>query len=368
MRIALVVERFEPRGGGVESASWQIAHGLAAAGEEVHVFSRQAGDTSAVSVHRVYTPTFWQPLRLALFSSRARRAIEDSTFDVVHSFSRTRHQDIFHAGGGSHAEYMRLTYGSLGALARRISPRHALQLFMERKIFADPHQLIQCVSPMVRDDIARGYDVPEDRLVVVPYGVDCQQFAPEKHRPEREGLRRQWSSGGKSVWLLAGSGWHRKGLDTALRALAASESRSQFLWVAGRDQTRAWQRLAERLGVADRVRFLGARTDMPRIYAAADGLLLPTRYDAFGLVLLEAAASGLPVITSGSAGAASLLASAGIVIAQAGDVDGFASALDQLENPAERRKLGDRGREIALRNGWRETTDQLRALYARTQP
>jgi len=367
MRIALVVERFEPRGGGVESAAWQIAHGLASAGDDVHVFSRQAGDTSAVTLHRVSASAFWQPLRVVLFSSRTQRALRGSTFDVVHSFSRTRRQDIFHAGGGSHAEYMRLTYGFLGALLRRASPRHALQLSFERRIFADPRQLIQCVSPMVRNDIARGYGVPQERLVVIPYGVDSQQFSPENHRSEREGIRRQWSAGRNTVWLLAGSGWHRKGLDTALRALAACEPRSQVLWVAGRDRTRAWRRLADRLGVADRVHFLGARTDMPRIYAAADGLILPTRYDAFGLVLLEAAASGLPVITSGSAGAASFLASAGVVIPQAGDVDGFTSALNRLANPTQRRKLGDRGREIALRHGWPDTIDQLRTLYAGKQ-
>ena len=70
---------------------------------------------------------------------------------------------------------------------------------------------------------------------------------------------------------------------------------------------------------------------------------------------------------SRAAGAASLLDSAGIVIPEAGDVDRFASALDQLADPAHRRKLGDRGREIALRHSWQETIDQLRALYAGKQ-
>ena len=127
MRIALVVERFEPRGGGVESAVWQIAHGLAERGNDVHVFARRGQPTPALTLHSTPVPTFWQPLRVSLFSSRTRRALEGHAFDIVHSFSRTRHQDIFHAGGGSHADFMQRTYGSTAAHLRRASPRHALQ-------------------------------------------------------------------------------------------------------------------------------------------------------------------------------------------------------------------------------------------------
>ena len=113
------------------------------------------------------------------------------------------------------------------------------------------------------------------------------------------------------------------------------------------------------------MRFLGSRRDMHSVYEAVDGLVLPTRYDAFGLVLLEAAACGLPVVVSRAAGASELLADdAAVVIADAHDADAFAQALDSLSDAGERERLGNRGREIAEAHRWEVQIPKLRALYA----
>ena len=168
MRVALVVERFEPAGGGIEQAVWQIAHGLAKAGDEVHVIARRATPSQSVVLHPVQVPTFWQPLRVTRFSRQAGREarLGGHAFDIVHGFSRTLHQDVFHAGGGSHAHYMARTYGRLGAALRRASPRHATLLRLERKIFADRSQTVQCVSEMVRREIGE-----RPQIVEPPFGV-----------------------------------------------------------------------------------------------------------------------------------------------------------------------------------------------------
>jgi UDP-glucose:(heptosyl)LPS alpha-1,3-glucosyltransferase len=168
------------------------------------------------------------------------------------------------------------------------------------------------------------------------------------------------------VWLLAGSGLRRKGLDVALRALAAAGGPGE-LWVAGRDGPAPWERLAAQLGVLERVRFLGARDDLEDVYAAADALLLPTRYDAFANVCLEALAAGLPVVTSGANGAAATVADAGVVVEDAEDVAGFAKALERLADPTARAALAARARPIALRHGWDAHAEALLALYARVR-
>lgn len=363
MRVALVVERFEPRAGGVEAVAWRVAHGLAAAGDEVCVVARQAAASKAVRVLPVRVPAFWQPLRVLAFSGAAARAAPRGGFDVVHSFSRTRHQDLYRAGGGSHADYLERTYGA-SARWRRLSPRHATLLALERSIFSDPSQLIQCNSRMVRDEIARRNDVPPERLEVVYNGVDLERFHPGRRAREGVRLRAEWAPAGP-VWLLAGSGLRRKGLDTALDALARSAAGNAELWVAGRDAPGPWARLAARLGVEQRVRFLGGRSDLERVYAAADALVLPTRYDAFANVCLEAAAAGLPVVTSAHNGAAEILGDAGFVIQHAEDAAGFAKALDALADPGLRERLGARARQIAERHGWSSHVAALRALYAR---
>ena len=120
MRIALVVERFEAGGGGVERVVWNVARELAQAGDEVHVIARRAQPADGITLHRVDVPAFWQPVRVIEFSRRAAQVQQRHGFDVVHSFSRTLHQDIVHGGGGSHADYMERAYGSLGARLRRV--------------------------------------------------------------------------------------------------------------------------------------------------------------------------------------------------------------------------------------------------------
>jgi UDP-glucose:(heptosyl)LPS alpha-1,3-glucosyltransferase len=379
MRVALVVERFGRAGGGVEQVASNVAAALVRAGDDVHVIARSGADLRAeaeaerigATLHALSVPAAWQPLRVMAFSRASRRRIRSATpsFDVVHSFSRTLHQDVYRAGGGSHADYMERAYAGVGLSLRRSSPRHRVLLAVEERVFARSQQLIHCVSGLVQEQIARRYGVPETRLAVLHNGVDHERFDPTRNVAAGAALRREFSGGGAEVdatyWLFAGSGARRKGLDVALRALAASPDRNAQLWVAGRDSASAGSRLCAELGIADRVRFLGERHDMPALYAAADGLFLPTRYDAFANVCLEAAASGRPVLTSAANGSSELFGEAGVVIQDAEDVRAFARALGELGDPDRRRALGECGRKLALRSGWDEHTTRLRALYAR---
>jgi len=361
MRVALVIERFLPGGGGMEGVAWNVAHGLAEAGDEVHVVARDAVESNAVRVRAVRVPYGWQPLRVARFSRAAADVVSAEAFDVVHAFSRTLLQDVYRAGGGSHADYMDRAYSSLGRAARKLSPRHVLLLSLERRIFGTT-RFIQCGSAMVRNEIATRFGVPAERLRVIQNGVDCERFSPAGAPAPPADLPAR--AGDAPVFLFAGSGWPRKGLDTALRALAATERRDARLWVAGGDDPRRWRALAARLGVAERVDFLGPRADLERVLAAADALLLPTRYDAFANVCLEAAAAGRAVVTSGANGSSEVVRDAGFVVEDPEDVAGFARALDRLCDPAKRSALGSRGREAALGLSWEAHVEKLRALYA----
>jgi UDP-glucose:(heptosyl)LPS alpha-1,3-glucosyltransferase len=300
-----------------------------------------------------------------VFSQRSaawiRRA--QSRFDIVHAFSRTRHQHVYRAGGGCHAVFMQQTHTRTGAALRRLSPRHALLLAIEARVFEDARQTIHCPSRRVRDEIVRRHPAVVSRSVVIPNGVDPDLYHPERHQAEARSLRAGLDPDAERVWLFAGSGGRRKGLDTALRALAACRHAGDVLWVAGRIEPGPARRLAAELGVESRVRLLGPRNDLPVLYAASDGLLLPTRYDPFANVSLEAAASGRPVLTSATNGAADLLAEAAIVVADAEDWRAFAAGLDRLADPDLRDRLGRKGREIACRNDWDAHARSLQALY-----
>jgi UDP-glucose:(heptosyl)LPS alpha-1,3-glucosyltransferase len=365
MRIAIVVERFEAGRGGVENVAWRAAHGLADAGDEVHVVARRASPAPAVRVHPIAVPASWQPLRVLAFSRAAARAAPRGSFDIVYSLCRTVHQDVYRAGAGSHADYLERRHPGPGGRFRRLSPRHAALLSLERRAFRDTTQLVVCNSEMVRSEIERRYGVEPRRTAIVRNGVDLERFHPRRREREGARRRRELGAGSEPVWLFAGSGFARKGLDTALRALARAEPGDAWLWVAGGDRDVRWRRLAQSLGVDSRVRFLGFRDDLPALYAAADALLLPTRYDAFANVCLEAAAAGMPVVTSAANGAAELLADAGRCLQDPEDVAGFAAALAELTDPQTRRRLGATARRIAGEYGWDAHLRALRELFRR---
>jgi UDP-glucose:(heptosyl)LPS alpha-1,3-glucosyltransferase len=107
--------------------------------------------------------------------------------------------------------------------------------------------------------------------------------------------------------IFVGNGFARKGLGYLIRAWPAVGTES-YLVVAGADRTRAsYERLAQRLGVDGRVRFVGTHGAIERLFEAVDALALPSLFEPFGNVVMEAMAAGLPVMTSAACGVTELV-------------------------------------------------------------
>jgi UDP-glucose:(heptosyl)LPS alpha-1,3-glucosyltransferase len=279
---------------------------------------------------------------------------------VVHSLARTTSQDIYRTGGGTHATYMEAVYSSPRTRAL-ISPRHRVLLRIEERVFADPHQIIQCNARGTALDISRRFGVPEERLCVIYNGVDTDRFHPERRIAARSEMRRDLGLEGPAA-LFVGAGFRRKGLDRAIEGLAKGAPADAVLLVAGGDDPRPWRELAARRGVADRVRFLGRRGDVDRLHAAADLFVLPTRYDPFSNACLEAMASGLPVATTRTNGASELIdrGRSGLVLD-----DGFEEAFALLAEPERLEAMGRGARATAGERSWSRHTEEVLALYAR---
>jgi UDP-glucose:(heptosyl)LPS alpha-1,3-glucosyltransferase len=371
LRIAIIVERFSPRGGGVENVAWQVAHELARVGEDVTVLTRSAAsypkleESPGPRVHRLRVPSQWQPLRVVAFSRASTKAIRRGEFDVVHSFSRTRTQDLFRAGGGTHRDYLRLNHSKLGARLRQFSPRHRVLLSIEARVFADPNQRIQCASRLVEESLVMHEGVSPDRIFLLPNAVDASRYGSPAAFESGRRLRTELDEKAEQIWLFPASGWRRKGLRTLLHAIVHNHDPGLRLWIAGRDDPRPWQAMAESLGIADRVRFLGLRSDLETVYAAVDGMVLPTRYDAFANVTLEAAATGLPIITTRANGAAEALEGDVYLLETSDDPLSLAEALASFDTAEQREALGARAREKALRLDWAQHVSALRDEYRR---
>lgn len=302
MRILIIARPFSVHGG-VETATGGLLGALLAHGHEVHRAGPGRQTTHAgVTDHRLPVPPLPAAIRPLVLAALAARIAGARGWDVVQSHERTLRQDIYRAGEGTHRAYLAAV--APGA-SRRL--RHRVMLALERRVFARTPEIV-AISQAGRAEIARLYGVPDARLTVVYNGVDLERFHPRLRASERAAARAEAGLAPEAFTLLfAGSGFERKGLDAALGALRELGDAATRLLVIGRGDVARYRARAGELGVAEQVVWLGVRADIERWYAAADVLVLPTRYEPFGNVHLEALATGLPVVTSRLAGGAEVV-------------------------------------------------------------
>ena len=197
-------------------------------------------------------------------------------------------------------------------------------------------------------------------------GVDSERYTPENIPVYRDEIRKRHGLGNEPVLLLVGGDWGRKGVAEVITSLSMLDSRDAKLLVAGPGNAGAYRRMARAVGVEDRVVFVGETRDAWQYHAAADIFLLPTKYEAFGLAILEAMATGLPVLVSAVAGAAELIGDGvdGLLIMSPTDPEEIAARTDSLLDDQElRRRLGASARLTAVRYNWARVAEKTVAVY-----
>jgi UDP-glucose:(heptosyl)LPS alpha-1,3-glucosyltransferase len=313
--------------GGVERATAGLVGALVEHGYDVHLLSpRGQAPLRGVTLHTLSLPPLPPAARVLALAASARRAVARASWDVVQSHERTLCQHVYRAGEGCHRAY----------LASEARPRarglyHRIVLALERRVFARTPRIV-AIAEAGRREIEALYGVTASRLSVVYNGVDLERFHPRNRARDRGPARSEAAIPASAFTaLFVGSGFARKGLATAIEGFAASSDRQSRLVVLGKGDTSGYRALASRLGIGERVVWLGARDDLERWYAAADIVVLPSRYEPFGNVHLEALAAGLPVVASRRAGGAEVIAD-GIngAIVNPTDARALAAALDRF--------------------------------------
>jgi UDP-glucose:(heptosyl)LPS alpha-1,3-glucosyltransferase len=182
-------------------------------------------------------------------------------------------------------------------------------LALERRQFAPGRfRRIIAVSQQVKRDIMEQYGVPETRIAVLYNGVDHERFHPSVRQKWRRETRAQWSiPDDATVVLFVGSGFLRKGLDRLLAIWDRPCLRNTYLLIVGEDAAQGHYRARARSAGGERIVFAGRQEAVERYYGAADVLALPSIQEAFGNVVLEGLACGLPVVVARAAGAAEIL-------------------------------------------------------------
>jgi UDP-glucose:(heptosyl)LPS alpha-1,3-glucosyltransferase len=300
MRIA-VIARPHSFHGGVERATAGLLEALVARGEEVTLLTPGApAPVAGIAVRPLRLPPLPAAGRLLAMALAARWAVRRGGWDIVQSHERTLAQDVYRAGEGCHQAYL----AEMG-YPRGRRAYHAIALALERRLFARTPRIV-AIAARGRTEIERCHAVPASRIAVIYNGVDLARFHPDNRARHRAAaLAEAGLPPGTFAVLFVGSGFARKGLATAIEALVAA--RGARLLVIGKGSRAPFERLAAERGVGARIRWLGARPDTERWYGAADAVALPTRYEPFGNVHLEALASGVPMVASDRAGGAELI-------------------------------------------------------------
>lgn len=224
----------------------------------------------------------------------------------------------------------------------------ALNAHWEKSAFRKTKILIAVSETIKKELISIG--IAEQKIKVITNGVDVNEFTASHSLQNRQQYGLPENVG---LALFVGEfRTNRKNLDTVLKALVNVPN--LHLAVVGDIEKSPYPLLAQELGLKSRVHFLGYRSDVAKIMQAVDFFVFPSRYEPFGMVVSEAMASGLPVITSAVSGVASILTeNAGIVLSDSEDIGSLAAALSRLaSDPKLRMAMGQAARAIAEQHSW----------------
>jgi UDP-glucose:(heptosyl)LPS alpha-1,3-glucosyltransferase len=379
MDVALCYESVLPARGGAETYIGDLARRLARDGHAVHLYAARWDASSlpaATHYHRLEVgsgPRFLRPWR---FAAACESALEGRRHDVSIGFDKTWGQDVLYPQGGLHAasaahnllKYPDRASRALAALGKWLDPAAWSFARLERKQYLGANRpLVVVNSFMVRRHFEEYYGIPPESVRVVRSAIDPERFAADDRLKRRHEERARWgASPEETVGLFVAMNYRLKGLSPLLNALAlVPRDKPLRLVVVGHPRFHRYERLARRLGVADRVLFLGHRAEPKDCYFAADFLVHPTFYDPCSLVALEALACGLPVVTSRYNGASELLSPTdGVVIDDPHDAPALAAAMTRLTDRAYRAEASSAARQTSAKWTFEHHYQTLLGVFA----
>jgi D-inositol-3-phosphate glycosyltransferase len=263
-------------------------------------------------------------------------------------------------------------FHTLGELKRRASggDEPAIRDEVERRVAREADAIV-CASDHERHALIEIYGVDAERIALVPCGVDLARFRPL----DKEMARRSLGLNGEKMILFVGRMEPLKGLDVLLGAAARLDEEPAFKLVVvggdgngtGADEAQHLRRLSACLGISDRVSFTGpvGHDRLPLYYNAADVCVVPSHYESFCLVALEAMACGTPVVASRVGGLTATVrdGETGYLIGRQSP-EPFAERVAALLADEElRQSFGRTASEAVTGFGWDRIADAIERLY-----
>jgi len=364
-KIAVVIPKFGLVGGAEQFAS-ELSEKLSSGHQEtLHVFANHWQSNSHVlKFHKIPIISFPKFLTTISFAWFVQRQIQRNNFSLVHSHERIFTADIFTLHGVPHR------YWVDQVRRKRMSLYDTATAWVEKKLVYEGHcKKFIAVSALTKDIFLREYPIDPGQVAVIHPGVNLTDYAHKKKDDVRRTVRSALGIGAEEpVIIFASMNFEIKGLDDILLTLAQlKKQNSKFkLIVAGKGNIKKYEKMAKEAQISSNVIFTGVvgKDKLIDLYLAGDLYMMLSKFDTFGMVVLEAMAAGLPVMISSHVGAKDLVQEGknGFIINNPSDYDHIVSKLKILFDENSRRSMSAAAYQTAAQNTW----DVVAAKYQNT--
>jgi len=355
MKIVLVILHADPARGGAERYTIDLAAELVKRGHDVSLAATTfAANQIAGNVKQVLleAPGLTRTSRYRRMLASLDAHLDRAHYDIVHAMLPVRRCHAYHPHAG---------LASAAVLDKPViaifNPRRQVMSDVEQHLLLSPKPpRVLCLSKYVKHAVQQHYPLSDTHLPILFNAVDTQRFTPGPPRPPNPD---------RTVALIIAQDFERKGLRQAILALAQTGDPKLVLRVVGKQKTDAYQAIASKLGVRSRVEFAGPSSDTVSEYRNADFFVLPTRHDPCSLVVLEALAMGLPVISTRFNGACEIMTDGmhGFVLPDPTDVSALTQAMRKLFDPEARAQMSSACLELRPRLAYPQHVDRLLQIY-----
>ena len=366
-KIAIVIPKYGLVGGAENFVSELTKYLSVNRQYDIHVFANKwLTNSDNLTFHRVPVITFPKFLTTISFACFAKNKMAKMDFDLIHTHERIFEADMYTMHGTPHRFWIhevRKKHMSLHDHATEWVEKILIKNVRCRRFLP--------VSHLTKEKFLQVYDVDSEKVQVIHPGVDVERFRNFDREQCRQEIRNLWGIDSSDVVILFVSmNFDIKGLDTLMAAVAklkqCDPATKIKLLVVGKGEEKKYRRMANNLGISNDVIFAGIHKEkLERIYLASDVFSILSKFDTFGITVLEAMAASLPVIVSGNVGAKDLVMHGinGFIIEERTNIDTISEKIGILSNREVRIHMGEAARETALNNTWESIAKKYEIIY-----
>lgn len=375
MNIALVIFRAQIERGGAERYVHDLSLALSARGHQVAILASDGEAPEGVGFVPLRAAGISRTNQYGCFCRHLERHLESNPYDIVHACLPVPRCDIYHAHSGiesltlrdGHLMQSTLPRQAVSKLLNRINPKRRAFASVETALITSAAPpIILCLSNREREAARLAFPSAREQFLTLYSFPDDARFSLEDVDALRKSMRKQLGlNDAQTMFVFIGNSFERKGLATAIRALGQLKDPCAMLYVVGEGNIHRYTELALRCGAMGRVMFTGKVDDVRGFFAAADALVLPSRAEPFGMVVVESMLMGVPPVVSRVAGASEIIRDGhdGFVIDDPNDVPAWAAAMGKLTDRTFRDTLSRVCMEQRERFSYQHHVDTLEAIY-----